>query len=119
MNLTAAPCATRELAGRSKPYAFRTAALSAAACPLRHATVARPSPVSSVMTRLGSPSPWRPGTAMPESAERGWRVRSDTEAISLRIDVAGRADLHLDVAAPHWIVGTHDLAVPLRAIGQK
>src|SRR5262245_26567070 len=56
---------------------------------------------------------------MPESAERGWRVRSDTEAIPLRIDVAGRADLHLDVATAHWIVGAHDLAVPLRAIDEE
>src|SRR5262245_52421343 len=56
---------------------------------------------------------------MPESAERGWRVRSDTEAIPLRIDVAGRADLHLDVATAHWIVGAHDLAMALRALGQE
>src|SRR4029078_1376378 len=56
---------------------------------------------------------------MAGSAESWWRVRSDTEAIALRIDVAGRADLHLDVTIAHWIVGAHELAMALRALGQE
>src|SRR5215475_5193438 len=56
---------------------------------------------------------------MPESAERGRRVRSDTEATPLRIDVTGRADLHLDVAIAHRIAGAHELTMALRALGQE
>ena len=33
--------------------------------------------------------------------------------------MAGRADLHLDITIAHWIVGAHELAMALRALGQE
>src|SRR5690348_12091078 len=47
------------------------------------------------------------------------RVRSDTEAIPFRIDTAGRANFHLDIAVTHRIVGAHDLPVTLRSVCEQ
>src|ERR1700754_2603634 len=99
--------------GSVMPNAVSTAAASALRLSRRALTLAKVMSVRSSMVRPLPAAPWWPAVVRPASAERSNPAKLTIEARSFGIEEVRAAELDLDVAAAHRIVGAHALSNPL------